>query len=409
MDIKLSSLAKFGTPIIFGILILLIGLSWFIKYPDIITTNAKLTSTDFPKPIVSKINGRLEKLMVSNGDEINEGQIIGSLESIADLNEVLAFSVKIDSICSFLVKQKFEKIEPLMHGEFENLGELQASYQSFIKDYIPFKDYLIGGYSDSKIKLIKSDEKILSKFSGLVNERTVLIEKDLEIHNKILDNNRELLKDQIISQQEFDKLNSENILKKSDLPNLKHSNLENERQKITKEDQILEIKKERNNQTVLFLQAALNFKNLIDEWKKKYLLIASVSGKVSFTNFLQENEQIEAGQIIGYIIPPNTSYYLNSIVPQVNFGKVEIGQKVLLKFSSFPWNEYGTVKGKIAYISPLASDSGYLIKINLPEGLKTNYGNILTIKQGSVADANIITKDLRVLERFYYSILKKVN
>ena len=57
-------------------------------------------------------------------------------------------------------------------------------------------------------------------------------------------------------------------------------------------------------------------------------------------------------------------------MPQYNFGKLKPGQKVLLKFQAYPFQQYGSVAGKIDHISASPSDSGYLAKVILPEGLK---------------------------------------
>jgi len=70
----------------------------------------------------------------------------------------------------------------------------------------------------------------------------------------------------------------------------------------------------------------------VDEWKKKYLLIAPTDGKVTFVALIQENQQLQSAQTICYINPENTHYFAQLVIPQANLGKVAVGQKVLLKF-----------------------------------------------------------------------------
>lgn len=42
-----------------------------------------------------------------------------------------------------------------------------------------------------------------------------------------------------------------------------------------------------------------------------------------------------------------TSQYMREIrIPQINSGKVNIGQRVLVKFQGYPVEEYGAVEGK---------------------------------------------------------------
>ncbi|MBX3255189.1 MAG: HlyD family secretion protein [Chitinophagaceae bacterium] len=147
----------------------------------------------------------------------------------------------------------------------------------------------------------------------------------------------------------------------------------------------------------------------VQAWQYKYELKASVSGVVSFTGFLQENQEIKAGQSLFYIQPVNTFYFVEIVIPQYNFGKVEKGQKVLLRFQAYPFEQYGSVSGKIDFIKPTPTDSGYLARVELPNGLITNYGKHLQYKNGLVAEANIITEDMRLLERFYYGIVRNLE
>ena len=88
---------------------------------------------------------------------------------------------------------------------------------------------------------------------------------------------------------------------------------------------------------------------------------------------MQENQQLQANQTICFINPENSAYYAQIVIPQSNFGKVAVGQQVLLKFPAYPFQEYGAVKGKIAFISHIPADSGYLAKVVLTDGLNINY------------------------------------
>lgn len=153
-------------------------------------------------------------------------------------------------------------------------------------------------------------------------------------------------------------------------------------------------------QKAVFVQVLNAYRSTVEEWKQKYLLIAPVSGKLIFTGFLAMNQQIQLNQIIAYITNETNQYYIEMLVSQTNFGKVKPGQEVLLKFSSYPAQEFGHVKGKIGYIKNVPSDSGYLAKVLLPEGLLTNYRKTILFAEGLRAQAEIITEKRRLSDRF---------
>ena len=96
-------------------------------------------------------------------------------------------------------------------------------------------------------------------------------------------------------------------------------------------------------------------------------------------------------------------------LPQNNLGKVDTGMQVQLRFDAYPYQEVGFVKGKLNYMSPIASDSGFLATVNLQNGLHTNLNKTIQYKNGLQAQALIITKDMRLLERIYYSVVKSVS
>lgn len=81
-------------------------------------------------------------------------------------------------------------------------------------------------------------------------------------------------------------------------------------------------------------------------------------------------------------------------------GKVKVGQSVNIKVDNYPYLEYGMLYGKIESISLVATDNNYSVEVSLPKGLVSNYGKKLEFSQEMKRSAEIITEDLRLIERF---------
>ena len=81
-------------------------------------------------------------------------------------------------------------------------------------------------------------------------------------------------------------------------------------------------------------------------------------------------------------------------------GKVKVGQKVNIKFVNYPYMEYGIVRGIIKTISLIPIESNYTVEVEFPQGLKTNYNKTLVFTQEMQGSAEIITEDIRLIERF---------
>lgn len=407
--IRLNALARYGTIITCILLVGIALLAWFIKYPETITAKGTLTGINTPKAIVPHVNGRIIKLFKQNNDSVARGDLIGCMETIADWQEVLQLSESANQLCEQLKQGNEQNLAAFMHKNYANLGELQGGYQSFRQAYISYQTLALSGYAQKKKTFLLKDNVFINQTQRNIYTQSDLQQRDLSINQSNLEKNKKLLEKNIISQEEYDRLTSENIGKQINIPQTQSSIISTESQKNGINKEILEIDNQTATQKALFQEATFNFKNAIDDWKNKYLIIASIPGRLSFTEFIQENQQLEAGKIIAFINPDNSSYYLKTTIPQQNFGKIEKGQRVILKFPAYQWQEYGAVFGTVDYVSPNANDSGYIATIVLPEGLTTNYKRKIAFHEGLIADAEIVTKDMRLAQRFYYDIIKRIK
>lgn len=409
-DIKLNGFAKYGTLVTVATLLATGALTWFIKYPETITTRSRLSGSNAPKPIIARINTRVDQLKKSAGDTLQQGDIIATLESTANADAVLACSVFLNQLYEKLEQENYAGIKTQMQQKFDQLGELQGDYQAFIQTYIPFRDYVLGDYVSRRKSLLAKDLHIIQQSKAVLNEKKALNSEDVQLSRTTLAKNKKLLEEKLISEQEYRELSSRDIGKQMSTPQMKSEYIANEAQVNTIQKEIAELDNEVLKQKALFMQAVLALKSKIEEWKNNYLLLANTGGRLAFTSFLQENQVVAAGKIIGYIIPVNSQIYLETLVPQAGFGKVSPGQSVLLRFDAYPWQEFGVVKGTINYISPVAADSGYyLVKIMLPEGLQTNYNKAIPFQEGLLAQSEIITKDMRLAENLYYNIIRQLR
>jgi hypothetical protein len=116
------------------------------------------------------------------------------------------------------------------------------------------------------------------------------------------------------------------------------------------------------------------------------------------------NQVINSGDNAFSIIPSIAQGYIGKVkaVAQ-NSGKIAMGQKVNIRLVNFPDREYGTVEGKIKNMSLVPDkDGNLLIDVSLPKGLETTYRKKITFQQEMSGAADIVTEDLRLIERLLY-------
>lgn len=65
-----SWILRWGISVIFLVLLSLGAISWFLRYPTVVTATFRLTSDNAPKPVVVRSDGRLVKLFVQDNQAV---------------------------------------------------------------------------------------------------------------------------------------------------------------------------------------------------------------------------------------------------------------------------------------------------------------------------------------------------
>ena len=141
--------------------------------------------------------------------------------------------------------------------------------------------------------------------------------------------------------------------------------------------------------------------NEINTWEMNFALISPIDGKVTFADYWSENQNVTAGETVFSIIPDRESNLLGKAqLPIMRSGKVKKGQTVNIRFLNYPDNEFGMVKGEVSNISLVPINDYYVVEISLPNGLLTTYKKTLPFSQGMTANIEIISENMRLMERF---------
>ena len=104
----------------------------------------------------------------------------------------------------------------------------------------------------------------------------------------------------------------------------------------------------------------------------------------------------------------------NILVPSDGFGKVTVGQNVIVSLDCYPYLEYGTIKGTVAAISktPKHGEDGrlsYPILICFPNGMRNNNGIMLEPMNEMSGNAVIIVQEKKMINHFLEPIRKMIK
>jgi multidrug efflux pump subunit AcrA (membrane-fusion protein) len=399
-------LVRQGISIFFIVLVGVIAGAFFIRYPEIVKTSVRLTSANPPRAVLARQEGKLIRLMAKDNQMVKKNEVLGFIESTASHEEVIELSGILDTLQRFMNTDEVERIPGYLNKTFDNLGEMQAQFQTFMQGYNQFKQSLSNGFFLSRKAMLRRDLGNLQRQRENLLEQKVIYEKDYALSEEEYRRQKKLAEEKVIAPIEESREESKLNNKKLPMSQLASSLISNEQQQNDKQKEMLDLDRQILEQKSVFQQALNTLLSSVDDWKRRYLIIAPIEGKILFNSYVQENQYVRANQEMCYISPGDAAFFGEMFISQFNLGKVKNGQKVLLKFPSYPFQEYGSVDAQIEHIADIPRDSGYLARVILPKGLVTSFHKNIFFRNGLVAEGEIITDDMRLAERMFYNFRK---
>lgn len=392
---------RWGTILIFGIILMLFFVSWFIKYPDIISTEIVITTTVPPEKLVARTSGKIETLLVHDKAIVRKNTPLAIIQNTANYKDV--FLLK-SIIKEHSEGNKFD-FERLKNSQF---GDIESSYALFHAAYI-------ANELNKNLQPFQVEEDAQNSESVQIRERLRLLQQqknlnvsELQLQKNDVNRHETLFNKGVVSAQDFENkklvyLQAEKGYKNllSSISQLKSSLIDNGRTR--KSTKISETKEEVNLESSK-IQSFYQLKKVIKDWELANVIKSSVAGKVSFLQIWTENQTITAGDNIFNIIPTIEKKFIGKVkAPTLNSGKIKIGQQVNIRLTNFPDREFGILKGEVKNISLVPDkDGNLLLDVGLPKELETSYHKIIPFQQEMKGSAEIITEDLRLTERLLY-------
>ncbi|WP_443936487.1 HlyD family secretion protein [Pedobacter sp. MW01-1-1] len=412
---------RFGlgvSSIVLFIFIVMIFFGWIVRYPDIVTGQITINTANAPVKLVASSYGKMKIMHTQSMEEVKGGQLIAYLE-----NGTNPINVKyIDSLLkpynpnSDLIVELQQKLPKNF-----SLGELNAKYYGFtsaLQTYINFKEGHVYDKQGASLKEILNEQKLAIEAA---KQRVEMATRNLQLTHKFYSRDSILFLKRVISEAEFDKTQMSYVSAKdanqSALNSLATAN-QSRQQTYSQLQQVEVTKPEKEKEYRIALISAFNdLTDNIKMWKQKYVFESPFDGKVQFLKFYTENQFVQSGEQVFTIIPKQETVLGQLIVPAQGAGKIKEHQEVIVKLDNFPYNEYGSVTGRVRSISLTTNTTKteksdvdtYQILVDFPQQLKTNYGTVLSAKAEAKGSAEIITNDRRLIQRLFDNLKYALN
>lgn len=403
-----------------GLVLLLLIFGWLIKYPEVLHGQITLNTRQAPVKIVSATTGNLVLLQKKGGATVQAGTYLGYIKNSARLTDVLTLDRLLHQVA-------IHKLNSAAHRYFfpENLslGDVNNAYFGFLSALYQFLDYKEQQpfVAQKKItqKLLKMQKTTLAALQNDFENQQIKYNRSMELFKR----DSVLFSKKVTASADFDKsvIAKANTVLDFKAIDKQITNTDYQIQEAENKLELLAIEKS-NKETELIIKLYNSYYYLLDaikKWEQTYVFIAPISGRIDYLSFLKNDDFIQSGQEMFKIIPNKNEIIGQVNLPEQGSGKVKIGQDVIIKLDNYPYNEYGSVKGKVSRISLATNEqtlsnkenkvNAYLVQVRLTDGLKTNYGTVLNFHAEAKGTAEIITEDRRLIERFFDNLKYKTK
>jgi multidrug resistance efflux pump len=403
-------IVRWGTLVVTGAVFAMVAMSFWVQYPDKVRGRVAITTKIAPVRVNAQKSGLISEIHVEDGNKVEEGDLLVLMQNAAnyeDVEELEEFTKDLNDA------DQFELLE-FLSSDFKQLelGSLQNLYAEVQTNFEKFQFYEQNKAAAKEITQVKREIQNIK--SGINIQRRKL--KDAQATENLEKNkyerfrtlkNQNTLSEQKLEDQEKIWIAAKTRVKEiEDEINSRWLQISGLNKNI---GSVESANSETNNQNYINLRSSIN--NLIgaiDRWNEENLLIAAMDGKISMVQNWSEKQYIEQGKEIMAILPEGSedNYFTQLFIPIQGSGRIEVGQRVLLKLDNFPYREFGQLDGEVIDLPGLPREEGLPVKIKLTNGLITRSGKVLKLEQELRGEGAIITENRSVFVRIFENVIK---
>jgi HlyD family secretion protein len=386
----------------------LLFLSWLIRYPDIVPARVSLTTDPPPARIVAQASGKLTGIFVENDSVVTAGAYLAAIENPANTEDVLSLEKALKKAAPYFTGNAAGMPE-LEWDRKAVLGQLQPDYAAFIQSMDEYGFFnRSDDYRSDKIRALKSQIRELEGLNANLQNQITILKQDAEIARNQLSTVKELFNAGAATRKELQDAEVQALGKELALERAQTSIFNNNIQVREFQKTILDLEQgETESMQTLRLRMEETYKQLsgsLENWKQQYLIVSPVSGRTVFFDFWAENQYIRAGDEVMTIIPDYRMILGKATLSGARSGKVMTGMRANIKLDDFDYREFGMLEARVTAISAIPRDNVYVVDLALENGMRSTYGKDIPFHGEMPGNAELITEDLRLIERILFRI-----
>lgn len=403
-------LMRTGSGILTGIILLFLASTWVLKYPEVLKGSVVIATQTPAIRVVSPATGRMAKLLIHDGAMVKKGDVLAETENTMKLENIPAMHRVKEQTRAFL--ENPSRVIEFPSDQYV-WGDLQDEFNRLRQNYLDYKRLQSDGYRQTQIQQLQQQADDLRAIVALQDRQKQLIEQTTLNATETFNTDEKLFQEGVSSRMDYVK--SKNKLLEKQEEQIAFGNAVVTTSLKIKElnTQIYDIDHafvEKQRTCLDNIQQSLhNIENSLNDWRQNYLISAPADGKLVFLKELTENQHLRAMDTLFAVMPAEENYIATMEIPVRGMGKAKVGQKVIIKLDDYPYQEFGMLEGEVQSVFPSLNIRYYRVAVGLPKGLQSTSNKQFFCRAEMAGTAEIVTADLRMIERAFYGILKLLS
>lgn len=337
-----------GSYVVYGLLLLLVGAAFFIRYPDVVKKSVFVDDLTSVEWITAPRDGMIGRFLVGDRSKVKCGDTLAILQNGAILDDVKYFCQVLTLVEEYYRSGRTEYLDNYPFNLI--MGDMTPAYAQFTEAVRTCLMYDRFDLYPQKKQFLKDEYDILLR-NGQADELTRLKVK------------RELFELGISHQMELDK-----------------------------------------NRRMLEL-AYENMVNSLQLWEKRNIVKAGKDGVVVWGDTWGIGHRMTAGDTLCTVVSPHGGKPTGHIrLSEEEVAGITEGNRVNVEFNKFPAYSCGILIGKVASISFVPRDKNYAVEVEFPLDMMTTAGVGIECGIGLSGKAEIVTAERNVLSRIFAPI-----
>jgi len=403
-------LTQWGSVLVTAVLAMVVGLTAFIRYPDVISAPATLVGVDPPVAVVTRATGRIVELAVHDQQEVLLGQSLAVLESTAAVEDVRSVERLLAELQLREPADSLSKLDVELRWRGGPMSQELATLRQSLSALRTFVETQTFGV---RIAALEQKRNGYDELAKVLEQRRSITESAAQLVAGQRDRNERAHAAGVATRSEVEGSEERVLDKQSAANELLATRIQNKvaaREVLSNIAALVQELADRRAAHVRDVRASeQRLRALLAEWDRTYVLRAPTSGQISFFDIWTQNQVVREGQEVFFVVPKTSAVIGRVSSGQRGIGRVKPGMDVQVELEGYPSAQFGLLRARFDKVSATdrettGKETGYTISLVFPEGMRTTYGRQIALRQGMTGNASIVVEELSLLTRMMFPI-----